>query len=187
MQLVVVRHGETIENINQIIQGNLDGTLSEKGKEQAEQLADNLKNEEFDQIFSSDLGRALNTAKPIMDFHTNQKLKLTSALREMSFGEIQGQYSRSVHWDSVPGSIITKKFPKGESALEMAERVLRFVNKLLEKYHDQKILMVTHGGPIRALRSAIEQIDFESLYAESPENVSIWRFEIDKPLKLHHG
>jgi broad specificity phosphatase PhoE len=185
MKLVVVRHGETVENVNQIIQGNLDGTLSKLGEKQAEEVAVKLKDEKFDQIWSSDLGRCVHTAKYIMEFHPKQKLQLTPTVREMSFGVIQGQYSKSIDWDSQPGTVLTKKFPEGESALEMSDRVLKFINSLLKKYPDQKILLITHGGPIRAMRSSLEKISLEALYDDGPPNGSIWRYEISAPLKFY--
>jgi len=69
MKLIITRHGETEENKNRIIQGHIDGTLSQLGLEQAKKLAERLKDEKIDLIFSSDLGRALNTAKEVAKFH----------------------------------------------------------------------------------------------------------------------
>jgi alpha-ribazole phosphatase len=185
MKLTIVRHGETVENVNRIIQGNLDGTLSKLGIEQAKEVAVKLKKEKFDQAYSSDLGRCIETSKYIMQLHPKLNLQLSPDIREMSFGVLQGKYSKSVDWDSIPGTVLTKKFPEGESALEMSKRVLKFINTLLEKFPEQRILLITHGGPIRAIRSAAEKIPLEPLYAESPANVSIWRFEITEPLKFY--
>jgi len=185
MELVLVRHGQTIENVSQIIQGNLDGTLSEAGIKQAKELAKELKKEKFDQIFSSDLGRCVDTAKFIMKYHRKQDLQLTPALRELNFGIHQGKYSRSVDWDSLEGPVLERKFPEGESAVEMSARLIKFINKLLKDFPEQKILLVTHGGPIRVIRSAVENISLEALFDEDKPNVSIWNYKITKPLKVH--
>lgn len=184
MKLVLVRHGQTIENVNQIIQGNLDGTLSELGIQQAQEVAIKLKDEPFNQIYSSDLGRCVVTAKYIMEFHPMLKLQLTPAIREMNFGTIQGRYSKSVDWDLLPGTVLTRRFPQGESALDVRERVINFVNLLISKFPEQKILLITHGGPIRILRSDIEQISLEALFEEDIPNASIWRYDIKNPLPL---
>ena len=62
MKLIIVRHGETIENQAKILQGHLPGTLSNKGIEQAKTIALNLKQEKIAAIYSSDLARAADTA-----------------------------------------------------------------------------------------------------------------------------
>jgi len=181
MKLIVVRHGETKESVNQIIHGNLDGTLSGKGVEQAKKVAIELKNEHFDQVYSSDLGRCVNTAKYIMQYHPEPKLQLTSEIREMNFGTTKRRYSRS-EWDKLGGNILERRFQEGESVLDMRQKVIAFTNMLLNKFSNQKILLVTHGGPIRILRSEFEGRSLEELYDEEIPNTSIWRFELKKPL-----
>ena len=81
MILTLVRHGETIENKEKIIMGQLDGTLSELGIQQAKKLAERLKDERFDYIFSSDLARAANTAKEIGIFFQDRDLGPTELSR----------------------------------------------------------------------------------------------------------
>ena len=184
MKLVIVRHGETVENVNQIIQGNLDGTLSENGIQQAKGVALQLKSEKFDQVWSSDLGRAVDTAKYIMKFHPKLKLHLTPDIREMSFGVMQGKYSRAANWDSLDGPVLERKFPEGESALEMSHRAINFVNELFIQFPKQKTMLITHGGPIRAIRSTVEGIPLEQMFSEEIPNVSVWKYDIERPLTL---
>lgn len=185
MQLWLVRHGETIENVNHIIQGNLDGTLNQSGIQQAKGVALQLQKEKFNQVWSSDLGRCVDTAKFIMEFHPKFKLQLTAAIREMNFGIHQGKYSKAADWDSLEGPVLDRKFPKGESALDVADRVIKFVNKLSEEFPHQKILFITHGGPIRVIRSAVEKIPLEQLFEEDIPNVSVWKYEINGPISLY--
>ena len=61
MKLIIVRHGETVGNATEIIEGHLPGKLSQKGIEQAKKLASRLKDEPIDHIFCSDLTRAIET------------------------------------------------------------------------------------------------------------------------------
>jgi len=91
MQLFLVRHGETIENKESIIQGHMPGKLSLKGIKQTEQIAERLKIENFDYIYSSDLARAADTAKTIAKFHPNSNMIFTKNLREQNLGELQGK------------------------------------------------------------------------------------------------
>ena len=71
MKIFLVRHGETIENSKGIIQSFFEGKLSPLGEYQSEQLALRLKNEKIDKIFSSDLKRAVDTAKYILKYQKN--------------------------------------------------------------------------------------------------------------------
>lgn len=65
IELILSRHGETEENKQRILQGQMPGHLSETGKEQAEQLADLLENEPIDIIICSDLARSYDTAMAV--------------------------------------------------------------------------------------------------------------------------
>jgi len=69
MNIIIVRHGETIENRNGIIQGQRQGHLSKKGIAQAKSLALSLKNENIAAIYSSDLKRCKDTTKYITLYH----------------------------------------------------------------------------------------------------------------------
>ncbi len=86
MNIILVRHGESIANFKDISQGKgddwADTSLSEKGKEQALKVAERLKSEKIDVIYSSDLKRAVQTAKEINKFH-NVKIKIDPRLRDM--------------------------------------------------------------------------------------------------------
>ena len=63
--LYLVRHGETVDNANHIMQGQTPGELNEQGIKQAEELADRLKDEPIDAFISSDLQRSIHTCKLI--------------------------------------------------------------------------------------------------------------------------
>ena len=62
VELILSRHGETLENQRHLLQGQLPGTLSPLGLQQAEDLAERLKNETIDAVVSSDLDRSYRTA-----------------------------------------------------------------------------------------------------------------------------
>jgi len=81
MKLFITRHGETIENINNICQGHIEGQLSKEGINQAKKLANRFKDEQINAIYSSDLNRAVDTAKQILKFHPDLTLILDKRLR----------------------------------------------------------------------------------------------------------
>ena len=70
IDLLLTRHGETIENQRHVLQGQLPGTLSPLGKEQAVVLAEQLKQEPLDVIVCSDLARSYDTAKVVAGYHS---------------------------------------------------------------------------------------------------------------------
>ncbi|NOU16965.1 MAG: histidine phosphatase family protein [Bacteroidales bacterium] len=157
MKLIIVRHGETIENLQGICQGQLDGTLSPKGLLQVKLTADRLQNEKVDTIFSSDLKRAVDSAKEIHKYYSTKSLIIDKRLRERYFGSFQGE-----------------KFPENKRGLALAEdaesneelylRVLDFYEDIISKHIDYTILIVSHGVAIRMLITVIQKL--------SPSNIN---------------
>lgn len=152
MRLFLTRHGETIENAKDIIQGHLPGQLSDTGKEQARRLADRLKDEQFDIIYASDLARVIDTVEMIAKYHEGTELCLDKALRERNFGDQQGKTKEEV-WDEQ-----NLKFHDpvgGETVREFFDRVNGFWQSIKEKHKDDKVLIVSHGGTTIAMTAAI--------------------------------
>jgi broad specificity phosphatase PhoE len=183
MKLIVVRHGETEENAARVVQGHLPGHLNEKGKDQAKEIAQKLKDKHFDQAWSSDLQRSVDTAEYIMEFHPEIKLQLTPAIREVKYGDLQGKGIGEINWGAIEGASIDKQYPGGESYREMSERVYKFINGLLAEFPDQSILIVTHGGPMRLIKSAYEKIPLDNIQNRDIANTAIFDYEIKEPLK----
>ena len=82
IRIYIVRHGETEENKQKIIQGHLDTLLNSVGERQAKIVASALKDVPFDVCYSSDLRRAADTAKQIMVHHPGVELQTQEAIRE---------------------------------------------------------------------------------------------------------
>ncbi|HLC75368.1 MAG TPA: histidine phosphatase family protein [Candidatus Nanoarchaeia archaeon] len=120
MKLILIRHGETIENQQKILQGQIQGTLSALGKEQARAVAQTLAKEKIDAIYSSDLARAADTAKEIgrvMDIDVVFKTEL----RERNLGEFQGKSKKVIRWDMLKSEYEkpNKKLLGGESVEDL--------------------------------------------------------------------
>lgn len=181
MRLIVVRHGETIENRENICQGQTDGTLSELGIEQVKKLALRLKDENFDLIYSSDLGRAVNTAKEIVKYHPELKLNLDKRLRERHIAKIAGKkFPENFDWDNLPDGSETRQ--------DLFDRVKNFFEELYLKHKGQTVLVVTHGGvKIISLLIAYNKplSEFLSLRGIKNTSVSIFDMEEDGNHKIH--
>jgi len=182
MKLTLARHGETIENVNRIVQGQSHGTLTENGHQQAEELAKKLQSRHFDYIYSSDLKRCTDTAEYIRKFHQKTPFKLTESLREYSFGRYHGKPSNEIEWDKIPGDIYIRKPGGGESLLEGRDRVLKFLGKIYEQYPSENILFITHGGPIRIIRQYMLDRPLDELRNFEIENCEVFEFAITEPI-----
>lgn len=149
-QLYLVRHGETEENVAQILQGRMPGHLTEKGKQQARDLAETLKRdyEPFDMMLVSDLQRTLDTANIINErLHIAQLLPYP-LLRERDWGDFTGidiMYAR------------THEMPENaESVEQMFSRARLFLNTIFTQYANKRVLAVGHGLFNRTILAAYQ-------------------------------
>lgn len=183
MKLTLVRHGQTEENANKIVQGHNHGTLSEKGLKQVKELAKRLKDDKFDYIYSSDLKRCTDTAEEIRRYHPDTPFKTTEKLREMSFGSFHGKPSAEIDWDSLPGTFYTKRPGGGETIEKLGRRVISFLHEVLAQHPNDHILFITHGGPMRIIKHYVEGGMLHELFEETLDNCAILQFEIKNPVE----
>jgi len=153
MKLFLVRHGETEENVAGLLMGHHHGVLTEKGKQQAKETAETLKDKKLAHIYSSDLNRCIDTAEFIKEFHPNTPLTFTQELRERNLGVLQGQVTKTIDWDSLPGEGDNKKPENGESISELKARALDFIKQLYDQHPNENILLISHNGWIKQIIS----------------------------------
>jgi len=151
MKLIITRHGETEENIAGIMQGHLPGKLSDTGISQAKRVAMRLKDEKIDYIFSSDLARAVDTAKEIVKFHPNTPFELVKDLRERYLGKFQGKKKSDFGWDVKFNASVVVASKTCEDTEAFYKRAESFLHKIISKYHDATVLFVGHNGINKAL------------------------------------
>jgi len=89
MKLVIVRHGETEWNVQHKVMGQLDSPLTSKGIRQAKAIGDRLRRLKFTSLYSSDLGRAVQTANIIAEI-CEKKIIFDAELREWNMGIFEG-------------------------------------------------------------------------------------------------
>jgi broad specificity phosphatase PhoE len=142
--LLLVRHGETDWNADGRLQGHTNRPLSDFGRRQARQLAEELDGEKLDALYSSDLARARATAE-IVGERLGLAVALDPDLREKDWGTWEGL--TAVERDRV-------EFV-GESTEAHQERMLRALRRISERHPgDERVLVVTHGGSIRRVQTA---------------------------------
>jgi len=174
MRLIITRHGETLENRAGLLQGHNEGSLSEKGINQAKKLALRLRDEKIDIIYCSDLGRAVKTAEEIHTYHKDTDIEYTEQLRERNFGEFQGRKREDVGWSL---NDLNSKFPNpnnGETESEVYKRAESFLKYLSEKHSRHTILLVCHGYIGKVLNGILSQKSIDDISAgASLKNTSL--------------
>ena len=179
MKLTLVRHGETEENVRDILQGQLPGHLTEKGREQARITAEKLKDEKFDAVYSSDLQRCLDTAEIIRMYHADTPFFTDELLRERYGGSMQGHPLAEERAMFRKEDWYTHKLPgEGESWEDVKIRQIPFLNKLFASYPQGSVLVIAHGGSVRGIRSVLEGRALADIDGEDTPNAGIWRVEM---------
>ena len=121
--LYLVRHGETEDNVNQIMQGQTQGRLTENGIRQAEAVRDQMAGEEFAAIIASDLKRSVETALIIAQPHGLEVIQ-TPLLRERDWGSFTGRFIPELKGEVWPDDIETL-----ENLLSRAGEFIAYVKK----------------------------------------------------------
>lgn len=155
--IVLMRHGETETNKDNILCGQTDVKLSQRGLKQAELGGEYLdSNFKFDKIYSSDLSRAVCTATPIAQKQNLEIIKEQN-LREIFCGD----------WECLNAEQLKSRYPKeysvymndfvnsrcvnGESGKELIERAITAITKIAQENLGKTVLVATHGGILRSL------------------------------------
>ena len=142
--LYLVRHGETIDNVNQIMQGQTQGQLTENGIRQAEEVRDQMANEHFSAIISSDLRRSADTAKIIAEPHHIEVIQI-SLLRERDWGSFTGRYIPELKGEVWPDDI--------ETLENLLSRAREFIAYVKATFPEKKVLAVGHGIMNKAIQA----------------------------------
>ena len=166
-QVIIVRHGETEWNIKGIRQGHLDSRLTEKGLAQAKALGARLEREKFTALYSSDLGRAVDTAREIANV-TGHQIIPDARLRERHLGIFQGLNAEEISTRFPEERRLLRSqgpvfvIPGGESMVQQVERNIACLNELAHKHRGEQIVVVTHGGVVSGFFRHTLEISLEA-------------------------
>jgi probable phosphoglycerate mutase len=142
--LYLVRHGETVDNANQIMQGQTQGELNENGVQQAREFSEQWKNKEIDIILASDLKRSIDTARIIAEPHQLEVLT-TPLLRERDWGSFTGRFIPDLKGEVWPDDI--------ETLENLLSRAGEFIAYVKQTFPGKKVLAVGHGIINKAIQS----------------------------------
>jgi len=161
MQLILIRHGQTQWNASKKYQGHTDIPLNDTGRQQARRLAEYLRQvETIEAVYSSDLLRARETAEMVGQAFNLQPL-IDQRLREFCFGKWEGLTFNQVYstyraeFEQWFNNLEEFCVPGGESFSDVANRSLEAIADI-KKRHTGTVVVVTHGGVIKAVLSRIQ-------------------------------
>lgn len=145
VRLYLMRHGETVDNVSRIMQGQTQGLLTGEGRRQARAAALRLSCEHIDVYMSSDLWRAVETCRIIAG--GRQAIVTTPLLRERDWGGFTGRY--------IP-DLRDAKWPDDVETLDaMLRRAADFLALIRRKYADKRVLAVGHGVINKAIQAVL--------------------------------
>lgn len=156
MNLLLVRHGETVSNLKKIYAGKSSEGLTERGIAQAKQVSEKLRHLGVQALYSSPVPRAVQTAE-IIGKIVGLDVIVESAFQEIGMGPWEGLFEEEVAmlypeewhlWQSQPSEL---KLHGRETLEELLRRVLDGVYKILSMHDIQNVIIVTHVAIIRVL------------------------------------
>lgn len=171
--IYLVRHAESEANASGVFSGHYDAPLTPKGRRQATALARRLAGTPIDRIVSSDLKRALETAR-LLSSERGIPVDTEARLREMHYGEWEGKTQEQisaqygVDWEAVMRPSADFRIPGGESLAELRARVHAVYREVVAAHPEQTVVLLTHGNAKAALLGALLDLPYKNS----------WRFQI---------
>ena len=178
MNLYVTRHGQTSWNAENKVCGLTDVDLNVNGIEQANLLAKHILKEEIkiDIIISSSLKRAIQTAD-IIGQTNSIKVISDNRLIEQNYGKFEGVDRKNIEFLNNKKNFAFK-YPGGESMMLVAFRIYGFLNDIKEQYHDNNVLLVSHGGVCRIVNTYFEDVTNDEFYHWQMDNAQLKKYTL---------
>ncbi|MBI2112261.1 histidine phosphatase family protein [Candidatus Woesearchaeota archaeon] len=185
MRLIIVRHGQTDDNLHDILSGQKGPGLNQTGRKQAEKAGLFLRKEKITAAYSSDQLRAKETAKIILRYHPNVPWLKRRKLRDRDFGT----YNQKTEAKAIQEAKLKKStwedynFESGESFSDVQRRAVQAYKTIFAKHKNGRVLIVSHGDTIASL---LVYLLGKSIYEEkkySPLNTAITILEISSGKK----
>ncbi len=185
--LYIVRHGETVWNTLDKMQGVKDSPLTDKGRSHAERMGGKLKelDADFSALYTSDLGRAFETSR-LINNSLGLEIKEDERLRERNMGVFEGHswdYVRENYSDDfrlLVSDDDSYEIPEGESRAAYRDKVISFMEYIAESHEGENVLAVTHRGFINFFLRIILNIPLNARSGLKINNASLSVFTLYK-------
>lgn len=170
IKIIYFVHGTTTDNASKLCSGWKEAMLNDLGKDQAKNLGNVVREKgiKFDQIFTSDLKRAIESS----DIAFPEYEKITdNRLRECNYGDLDGESKNLVIYEEH----ISIPFPNGESLKDVETRMRDFVSFLKENYDGKIIGIVAHRAPQLALEVITKGLTWEEAISSDWRKTGDWQ------------
>jgi broad specificity phosphatase PhoE len=197
VRLVLVRHGESIGNFENRLQGHTDYALTELGRQQAELTAQRLSAMGTSAVYTSPLLRAYETARTI-----SAKLDINYVvlpdISEYQFGELAGSTYAEVrkHFEAQAGTAVQPQeriYPGEEGRENFFRRVTEALWKIIDDHEGETVAVISHGGPIALFCQAVLGLPYRRPMPFGINNCSLTVIDASgdlpaakRPLRLLH-
>lgn len=185
LNIYLLRHGQTEQNLKGFYYGNLDVDITSKGIKQIEYISNKVKNVTFDKIYVSNMKRAISSAS-IISRNKDISFIRDKRLNEMNLGVFEGKsyedIQREYPIEFQKWSDDWKYYapPEGESYVDFYERVKEFFQEVL-KLEDENVLLVAHGGVIRSILTYVmgENLDVFWKFGSKNGDLTLVKYEYE--------
>ena len=187
MNIFLLRHGQTNLNAKNLIMGRTDDTLSEDGLNQAQIAAQTIANfpeeKQIEIIYCSPLTRTKQTAQKVVDkiekkYGKKIEVIIDPRLIEQDYGELEGTSRFSEIFATSKANFAVPTGRTGESHLRIAQRSYNFLDEIIEKNEYKNILVVTHGGILRIMKTYFMPMTNDEYANYRAQNCQIDEYEI---------
>lgn len=167
MKFILVRHGETVANIDKVYSGWSNYELTDKGKLQIKILAEELKTYKVNVIYASPLGRTMETAREIAKV-MGKEIVTDDNLREINFGVFDGKTAKEIEkeypteWKSWIDDYECYRIPEGECLKDMLDRVKGFIDSI--KNNEGTCIIVSHAGVIQSILTYLLDLELKKMW-----------------------
>ena len=178
MKIYVIRHGKTRWNELGKIQGRTDIELNDTGKNQATKIRKKIEELNIDVIISSNLTRAIQTAQ-IINKNMNLPIMIDERIIERNYGDLEGMDKHNFDFSEFWDWNTDVKYKNAETMQELFKRLRDFFEDIKVKYNDKNVLLVTHGGTIRAINYIMNpNLTLEQINNMTTKNCEIREYEL---------
>ncbi len=173
--IIFEAHATIFDNETHLSSGHFDVSLSPLGEEQAKELGERYKNQEFNAIFCSDLQRSYKTAE--IAFENRFPIIKDERLRECDYGDLTQHSSEEV--DPVKVEHIIEPFPNGESYIQTTNRIKDFLSDLNKKYENKKVMIIGHRATQYGLEHLIKGSSIKDAIISTWKWQPGWIYQLD--------
>jgi len=176
--LYLIRHGETLSNLQYCFQGHSDSPLTEQGQQQALALVEYFKSIPLQHIYSSDLGRAVVTATPLAQAK-KLPLQVCSRLREISYDHLDGQPRKELSEEDklklkrLFSGELNYRIGEGETLAEVQNRLFDKITEIEAAHSGEAVAIMTHGLSIAMLIKQVLHIPVDAPRMFNIHNASV--------------